>query len=205
MVRIIVPRDLRELTHILNHPADSHLSARHLTLITNMHLAYPTTNERTIYVPPFVFDRNAHAVPTMTRIADLLWCFAGLSGHYETSSIRPPTSVYSVPLPLLDRAGGWDAGPEAIGEDLHMYVKCFFALAGNLKTRTVFSAVSQSNVHSGERGMRGLIADHRARYRQAFRHMWGTLDSGFAIEKLCELWWYGTTTADIIEPLHVSR
>ncbi|KAI9829786.1 MAG: hypothetical protein M1838_005858, partial [Thelocarpon superellum] len=185
--------------------ADSHLAARYFTLLTNLHLAHPTTNDKTVYVPPIVFDRNAHVVPTLVRIADLLWCNAGLSGHYESSAIRPPTSVYSVPLKLVDRVGGWDTGPEAIGEDLHMYIKCFFGLAGNLTTRTILSAVSQSNVHSAERGFRGLIADHRARYKQALRHMWGGLDSGYGVMKAFELWWYGSTTADLIEPVHVTR
>ena len=85
-------------------------------------------------------------------MADLLWSGAGLSGHYKSSTICPPTSVYSLPLRLVDKVGGWDAGEDAIGEDLHMYIKCFFALQGNLSTRTVLSAASQSNVHSSGKG-----------------------------------------------------
>src|ERR1700694_631464 len=95
--------------------ADSHMSSNYFALISTMHLAYPETATTTLYSAPIIFDRNAHLVPAIVRVADVLWCAAGLSGLYNTSSIRPPTSVYSIPLELADRVGGWDAGPEAIG------------------------------------------------------------------------------------------
>jgi hypothetical protein len=88
-----------------------------------------------------------------------------------------------MPLELIDRVGGWDTDPEAIGEDLHMYLKCFFALNGNLTTRTVLAPVSQSNVSSGGKGLSGMIEDYGARYKQAMRHMWGALDSGLALRQ----------------------
>jgi len=162
---------------------------KHFSLINGMHSAYPETAERTIYVPPIIFDRNAHLVPRLVQVADLLWAGAGLSGHYASSSICPPTSVYSLPLSLVDLAGGWDAGVEAIGEDLHMYIKCFFALNGNLTTRSVFSAASHTNVHSNSKGIRGFFANINARYKQALRHMWGALDTGFVLKSANHMWW----------------
>ncbi|KAF8850222.1 hypothetical protein BDZ45DRAFT_751934 [Acephala macrosclerotiorum] len=170
--------------------SDSHLSSKYFTLINGMHFAYPDTADSTMYVPPIIFDRNAHIVPRLVRVADLLWAGAGLSGHYESSLICPPTSVYSLPLSLVDRAGGWDAGVDAIGEDLHMYIKCFFALNGNLTTRSVFSPASHSNVHSNGKGIRGFYNDIMARYKQALRHMWGALDSGFVLRSTINMWWY---------------
>ena len=161
-----------------------------------MHFKYTHTAETTVYVPPIIFDRNCNSVPALVRMSDLLWCGAGLSGLYESSAIRPPTSVYSLPLTLAERVGGWDAGPEAIGEDLHMYIKCFFALAGNLTTRTVYSAASQCDVHSDERGFRGVVGTHQARWNQGVRHMWGSLDTGYSLRRLVELCWYGHTMDD---------
>jgi len=154
-----------------------------------MHLAYPDTAETIIYVPPIVFDRNAHTVPIIVRVADIFWGGAGLSGHLWWDPIRPPTSVYSLPLSLIERVGGWDAGDDAIGEDLHMYVKCFFTLNGNLTVRTVLSAASQSNVHSDAKGIRGYFLNCNARYRQALRHMWGSLDSGYVVKSSSEMLW----------------
>ncbi|OBT90100.1 hypothetical protein VE02_02525 [Pseudogymnoascus sp. 03VT05] len=184
--------------------ADSHLSSNYTALITNMHLEYPELAQTTLYSAPILFDRNAHLVPTVVRVADILWCAAGLSGLYACSSIRPPTSVYSLPLELVDRVGGWDSDPEAIGEDLHMYLKCFFALNGNLTSRTVLSPVSQTSVSSGQKGHRGLVMDIRARYAQAMRHMWGALDSGYAMRQMVKLWKNRKTTVHTYRPLHTT-
>jgi hypothetical protein len=184
--------------------ADSHLSSNYFALISTMHLAYPETATTTLYSAPIIFDRNAHLVPAIVRVADVLWCAAGLSGLYQSSSIRPPTSVYSIPMELADRVGGWDTDPEAIGEDLHMYLKCFFALNGHLTTRTVLAPVSQTNVSSGGKGMRGYIDDCRSRYKQAMRHMWGALDSGFALRAMADLWRERKATQRSFRPLHTG-
>lgn len=191
--------------HPSTQTADSHLSSNYFALITNIHLEYPELAQTTLYSAPILFDRNAHLVPTVVRVADILWCAAGLSGLYASSSIRPPTSVYSLPLKLVDRVGGWDTDPEAIGEDLHMYLKCFFALNGNLTSRTVLAPVSQTSVCSDEKGYRGVIADVRARYAQALRHMWGALDTGYAMRRMVKLWKGRKTTIQSFKPLHSSR
>jgi len=71
----------------------------------------------------------------------------------------------------------------SIGEDLHMYLKCYFGVGGRLTSRVIYSPASQSNVASDGAGYRGWIKSIQARYRQAMRHMWGSLDSGFAIDQ----------------------
>jgi hypothetical protein len=174
----------------------------YFALITDMHLAYADTATTTLYSVPILFDRNAHLVPRLVRVADIMWCAAGLSGLYSSSTIAPPTSVYSLPLELVDRVGGWDADAEAIGEDLHMYLKCFFALNGHLTTRTVMSPASQCNVSGGGKGFSGRVGDYGARYKQAMRHMWGALDSGFALRKAIVMW---RNRRLRYRPLHVTR
>jgi hypothetical protein len=170
-----------------------------------MHLSHPDTAPTTLYGAPIIFDRNAHAVPAIVRVADILWSAGGMSGLYRGSAIAPPTSVYSLSLDLVDRVGGWDGGCEAIGEDLHMYIKCFFALNGNLTSRTILSPVSQSNVvGSGKGGIRGILLDVKARYKQALRHMWGSLDTGFALRKFVEMWQNRRQTTRAYRPLHRS-
>lgn len=171
-----------------------------------MHMSYPETAATTLYAAPIIFDRNAHSVPSIVRVADIMWSAGGMSGLYRGSAIAPPTSVYSLSLELVDRVGGWDCDAEAIGEDLHMYVKCFFALNGNLTCRTILSPVSQSNVAGGGKGgVRGLIIDIQARYKQALRHMWGSLDSGFAIRKAAEMWQDRKQTTRVFRPLHMQH
>lgn len=168
-----------------------------------MHLAHPDTASTTLYSCPVIFDRNAHTVPALVRVADILWCAAGMSGLYTGSTTAPPTSVYALPLQLADRVGGWDADAEAIGEDLHMYIKCFFALNGNLTCRIVMAPVSQSNVTAGKGGgIRGVFEDVCARYNQAIRHMWGALDTGFAMRKFAEVIRERKHTSRAFRPLH---
>lgn len=159
------------------------------TLLTELHfLQLSPAVENTIFVPPIIFDRNCYEVPYLVQAADLFWCAAGISGVYSGSWIMPPTSCYSLPLSLVRSVGYWDADPGAIGEDLHMYIKCFFHCKGDLQAIPLRSAASQCNIHGGgntpfERFVYGL----NARYRQAIRHMWGSLDSGYAIRHALRL------------------
>ncbi|CAM6002915.1 unnamed protein product [Sphagnum balticum] len=182
--------------------ADSHLSWRYFSEITSMHLSAPDTSSATLYAAPIIFDRNAHRVAAVVRVADVAWCAAGMSGQYGGSIICPPTSAYSIPLELADRVGGWDVGPEAIGEDLHMYLKCFFALNGDLLVRPVTCPVSQTNITGvGDARLQGV----RARYRQALRHMWGSLDSGYALGQIAKLWRRRNVTREVVWPLHFTE
>ncbi|EME80830.1 uncharacterized protein MYCFIDRAFT_20982, partial [Pseudocercospora fijiensis CIRAD86] len=164
--------------------ADTHLSSRYFTHIAKMHVGHAETNETTIYVPPLVFDRNLHRVPLFVRTADMMWAGAGLSSLYAGSTVCIPTSVYSLPMMLVEHVGGWDTGPGAIGEDMHMYLKCFFALSGNLNVQIVYAAASQCNVTgSYQQGILGFLTGLQARYKQALRHMWGSLDTGYSIRE----------------------
>lgn len=144
----------------------------------------------TLYMPPIVFDRNAHLVPLLVRVADLIWCGAGLSCFQKNpgrSGVAIPTAVYTVTLPLVHLVQGWDAGPEAIGEDMHMMLKCYFATHGKLPVESIASPASQCNISSSKTGIRGWIVSHKARYFQSLRHMWGCLDTGFAFNQWSQL------------------
>lgn len=103
---------------------------------------------------------------------------------YPGTWISIPTSVYSLPLSLAEKVGGWDSDPTAIGEDMHMLLKCYFETDGNVISRVIYVPASQCNVSSdGSRGWRRILDTSVARYRQALRHMWGALDSGFAARR----------------------
>ena len=54
-----------------------------------------------IFLGFYIYDApsmNDEMTNSGCRIANLLWASVGLSGHYCTSSICPPTPVYSLPL-----------------------------------------------------------------------------------------------------------
>ncbi|KAJ5398211.1 hypothetical protein N7509_006324 [Penicillium cosmopolitanum] len=164
--------------------ADTHLSRDYFTEILRLHYLHEDEADRSIYCCPILFDRNSHEVPALVRCADLMWGFAGLSTMYPGTWISIPTSVYSLPLSLAEKVGGWDSDPTAIGEDMHMLLKCYFETAGNIISRVVHSPASQCNVSSDSRhGWRRTVDTCAARYRQALRHMWGALDTGFAARR----------------------
>jgi hypothetical protein len=177
----------------LMYTGDSHLMQQYFDYVRIRHLetrqGQPTTN-LTLYVPPIVFDRNAHTVPLLVRAADLMWSGAGLSCYGKSSRdthLAIPTSVYTLSLPLVQLASGWDTGADAIGEDMHMMLKCYFATKGLLKIESIPSPVSVTNIDVSLRGIRGYLAHHKARYVQALRHMWGCLDSGYAVKQWLEM------------------
>lgn len=65
-----------------------------------------------------------------------------------------------------------------------MLLKCYFETAGNVVTRVVHVPASQCNVSSRAGvGWRRSLSTCAARYRQALRHMWGALDTGFAARR----------------------
>lgn len=124
-------------------------------------------------------------MPVSVRVTDIMWALAGLSSIYTGSGAKIPTSAYSLSLSLAASVGFHDAGPQAIGEDMHMYIKCLFSTGGNLISETIYSPASQLDVVAGERGgLRGFWNDHVARYKQAIRHMWGSLDTGYGLTRL---------------------
>lgn len=64
-----------------------------------------------------------------------------------------------------------------------MFLKCYFMTGGKLRAKPIYSPASQCNVSTAERGVRGWSSNMRARWHQALRHMWGSLDTGYAISQ----------------------
>lgn len=152
-------------------------------------LAVPEDRTRMMFVPPIIFDRNSHKVPIFTRATDIFWSCAGAGTLYPSSECKIPTSAYGVSMQLADFCGYWDAGQEAIGEDLHFFCKALFETKGNLKSVTIYSPASQCNVVGAPAN--GPIADYindlKARWAQACRHLWGSLDWGYCWHRVLTL------------------
>ncbi|EED12126.1 hypothetical protein TSTA_001940 [Talaromyces stipitatus ATCC 10500] len=164
--------------------ADTHLSQDYFNEIRRIHWRDNTDADRAFYASPIIFDRNSNDVPVLVRCADLLWSFAGISAMYPGCAIVIPTSVYSLPLALARRVGGWDGDSTAIGEDMHMLLKCYFETAGDVITHVIASPASQCNISSPGDGNCGpYLSTLLARYRQALRHMWGALDTGYSVRQ----------------------
>lgn len=66
-------------------------------------------------------------------------------------------------------------------------LKCYFTTNGRLNIESIPSPASMSNVTGGSTGWSGWLHNHKARYFQGLRHMWGCLDSGYAVAKWCQM------------------
>ena len=164
--------------------ADTHLSQDYFNEIRRIHWLENVDVERAFYASPIIFDRNSNDVPILVRCADLLWSFAGISAMYPGCAIVIPTSVYSLPLALASCVGGWDGDSTSIGEDMHMLLKCYFETAGDVITHVIASPASQCNIQSsGDENWGPYSSTLFARYRQALRHMWGSLDTGYSVRQ----------------------
>jgi hypothetical protein len=83
-----------------------------------------------------------------------------------------------------------------------MMLKCYFVTKGRLLVESIPSPASQCNVSSDKKGIRGYVLGHQARYIQALRHMWGCLDTGYAITQ----WWkMGRDPPTGTTPPHMPR
>jgi hypothetical protein len=103
---------------------------------------------------------------------------------YPTSSVAVPVTVFSLPLSLLERVGGWDTDPTGIADDYHMMLKCYFRTDGDMVSHVIPIPASQCNISSDAGlGCRRTVMICWARYRQGLRHMWGALDAGYAVRE----------------------
>ena len=83
-----------------------------------------------------------------------------------------------------------------------MMLKCYFVTRGKLLVESIPSPASQCNVSSNKQGIRGYMLSHKDRYTQALRHMWGCLDTGYAITR----WWnMGRDSPIGTTPPHLPR
>ncbi|KAJ2988639.1 hypothetical protein HDV02_005479, partial [Globomyces sp. JEL0801] len=112
-----------------------------------------------------------------------------MSNMYPGSPVKIPSSSYAVAMKLAVSVNFWDAGPEAIGEDMHMYLKCYFQTQGKVIVKSIYSPISSCNIEGEGTGIMGYISGLQARYTQAKRHMWGSLDTGYVMRRslLCLL------------------
>ncbi|KAH6588753.1 hypothetical protein BASA50_003966 [Batrachochytrium salamandrivorans] len=146
-------------------------------------VASPEQRRIIMFCPSTVFDRNAKSVPSFVRITDMFWSIGVISNLYPESPVKIPCSAYSVSMDLAISIGFWDTDPGSIGEDMHMYLKCFFSTSGRVIVKTIFSPASQCNIEGEGTGISGYFSGFVARYGQGKRHLWGTLDFGYAVRR----------------------
>jgi len=79
---------------------------------------------------------------------------------------------------LADRVGYWDKGPEAIGEDCHMFLKCLFKTNGEARMETIHVPIGCYNICADT-----WFGSLKARYDQMYRHLWATIDIAYTVQQ----------------------
>ncbi|KAI9318533.1 hypothetical protein BX666DRAFT_1855477 [Dichotomocladium elegans] len=131
-----------------------------------------------LLAPPIFFSRNCFEVPAAVRVADITWSAMVMSNLGSTRGLAFPCSTYSLSLCLAERVGYWDTDANAIGEDMHMFLKCFFKTDGQVRTIPILVPINLTNVQTN----RGYMANINARFVQAKRHYNGVADVAYALK-----------------------
>jgi len=133
----------------------------------------PTGN---VYAGPVLFEQDTTGVPAMVRVTDYMWSGMALQNLNNWTGIGFPISNYSIPLALAHEIGFWDVWPDAIGEDMHMFIKAFFMTGGKARLLPLHIPINMRHV-SGDNYVKGLYA----RFLQAERHMRGIADTAYVL------------------------
>ncbi|KAI9189597.1 hypothetical protein H9P43_001030 [Blastocladiella emersonii ATCC 22665] len=129
-----------------------------------------------VFCPPIFFARNTTAVPAVVRTTDAAWSIAFMQNLGSARGLHFPCSSYSVTLPLARHVGGWDTTADAIGEDMHMFLKCFYHTRGLARATPIHVPINLANVQAATYS--GTLA---SRFTQARRHFAGSADSLYAL------------------------
>ncbi|CAG8581620.1 3225_t:CDS:2 [Racocetra fulgida] len=78
---------------------------------------------------------------------------------------------------LAEQVGFWDTDKDAVGEDLHMWLKCFFKTGGVARSVPIFVPINLTNVQTT-----GYFSNIYARFVQAKRHYNGVADVAYSLK-----------------------
>ncbi|KAI8979222.1 hypothetical protein BDF20DRAFT_819754 [Mycotypha africana] len=132
-----------------------------------------------VYAPPIFFGRNCFNVPAAVRVTDITWSAMIMSNLSGGRGIGFPCSTYTVSCKLADQVGYWDTDADAVGEDMHMFLKCIFKTKGRTRLTPIFVPINLTDVETPAE--EGYFANLMARFVQAKRHYNGVADVAYTL------------------------
>jgi hypothetical protein len=127
--------------------------------------------------PPIFFSRNCFDVPAAVRVTDITWSAMVMSNLSNSRGMCIPCSNYSLSMVLADKVGYWDTDADAVGEDMHMWLKCFWKTQGQVRTAPIYVPINLTNVQTSS-----YLSNVSARYIQAKRHYNGVADVAYTLK-----------------------
>ncbi|KAI8471907.1 MAG: hypothetical protein J3K34DRAFT_520114 [Monoraphidium minutum] len=132
-----------------------------------------------VYAAPVLFEQNGSAVPSLVRVTDYTWGALAMQNLNNWTGVGFPISNYSLSLGLAAEIGFWDTWPDAIGEDMHTFIKAYSKTGGRARLYPIFAPINMGHVNAD-----GFFASIVARYTQAERHMRGIADTAYAMREV---------------------
>ncbi|CAG8537846.1 12373_t:CDS:2 [Dentiscutata erythropus] len=145
----------------------------------------------TICSPPIFFSRNALDVPAAVRVTDIMWSIMVMQNLSNPRGLAFPCSTYSLSMVLAEQVGFWDTDKDAVGEDLHMWLKCFFKTGGVARSVPIFVPINLTNVQTT-----GYFSNIYARFVQAKRHYNGVADVAYSLKSAFSSEQHSTTDTE---------
>ncbi|KAI7898560.1 glycosyl transferase family group 2-domain-containing protein [Cokeromyces recurvatus] len=130
-----------------------------------------------VCAPPIFFSRNCFDVPAAVRVTDITWSAMVMSNLSTGRGMSIPCSNYSLSMVLAEEVGYWDTNADAVGEDMHMWLKCFWKTHGQVRTAPIYVPINLTNVQT-----EGYLSNVNARYVQAKRHYNGVADVAYTLQ-----------------------
>eukprot|EP00878_Enallax_costatus_P010814 GHUV01011292.1.p1 GENE.GHUV01011292.1~~GHUV01011292.1.p1 ORF type:complete len:386 (+),score=118.64 GHUV01011292.1:849-2006(+) len=131
-----------------------------------------------IYAAPVLFEQDNSGVPGIVRATDYMWSALAAQNLNSWFGVGFPISNYSLSLKLVHDIGYWDVFPDAIGEDMHMFIKAFLRTNGATQLHPIHAPINMCHV-AGSSYLSGLWA----RFLQAERHMRGIADTAYVLHE----------------------
>ncbi|KAI7874340.1 glycosyl transferase family group 2-domain-containing protein [Mucor mucedo] len=129
-----------------------------------------------VCAPPIFFSRNCFDVPAAVRVTDITWSAMVMSNLSNSRGMCIPCSNYSLSMVLADEVGYWDTDADAVGEDMHMWLKCFWKTQGQVRTAPIYVPINLTNVQTSS-----YFSNVSARFVQAKRHYNGVADVAYTL------------------------
>jgi hypothetical protein len=114
----------------------------------------------------------------LVRNADIFWSMSVMTNYNPKSPIKIPCSAYSMPAHLIHDVDYWDVDASGMAEDMHMFLKSYFATHGKLNVVSVYSPASHFDVQGNS-----YWSSVKDRVVQSSRHMWACSEIGYTLRR----------------------
>jgi hypothetical protein len=125
---------------------------------------------------PLLLDNNVWRVPTIIRLFTYMTNAVHLSEQSNAAAFPLPLSTFTLSYRLAERVGYWD--PAVIADDTHVFLRCFFAMQGQVKIVPVYLPTKGDTV-DGATFWQALVNF----YKQKVRHGWGCQDASYILQQ----------------------